>query len=122
MRSGLTSLSPLTKMTHEGRCFVERPPMSIAETLATKRDEILRVASRHKASNVRVFGSIARGEARLESDVDFLVEFEPRSTLLDHAALVRELRDLIGSEVDVVSDEGLRPRMRDRVLREAVPL
>ena len=96
--------------------------MSIAETLATKRDEILRVASRHKASNVRVFGSIARGEARLESDVDFLVEFEPRSTLLDHAALVRELRDLIGSEVDVVSDEGLRPRMRDRVLREAVPL
>lgn len=96
--------------------------MSITETLTTKRDEILRVASRHKARNVRVFGSVAHGEAGLGSDVDFLVEFEPRSTLLDHAALVRELRDLMGSEVDVVSDEGLRPRMRDRVLREAVPL
>lgn len=96
--------------------------MGITETLTTKRDEILRVASRHEARNVRVFGSVARGEAGLGSDVDFLVELEPRSTLLDHAALVRELRDLMGSEVDVVSDEGLRPRLRDRVLREAVPL
>lgn len=70
---------------------------------------------------MRHFGSTARGEAGPESDVDFLVRLEPGTTLLRHAALVRELRGLLGRDVQVVSDRGLRPRIRDRVLREAIP-
>jgi len=71
---------------------------------------------------VRVFGSIARGDDDEQSDIDLLVEFESGRSLLDHAALWLELQQLLGRKVDVVSDRGIKPRMRDRVLREAVPL
>jgi len=71
---------------------------------------------------VRVFGSIARGDDDEQSDIDLLVEFESGRSLLDHAALWLELQELLGCKVDVVSDRGIKPRMRDRVLREAVPL
>ena len=71
---------------------------------------------------MRVFGSVARGEADQGSDIDFLVELEPGRSLRDHAALWLELKELLGCEVDVVTDRGLRPRIRDRVLKEAVPL
>lgn len=90
--------------------------------LSAKREELLRIAARYGAGDVRVFGSIARGEAGPESDVDLLVRLAPGVTLLKHAALVRELEALLGRKVDVVSERGLRPRVRDRVLREAVPL
>jgi predicted nucleotidyltransferase len=87
-----------------------------------RRQEILALAARHGANNVRVFGSIARGAARSESDLDLLVEFEPGRGLLAHAALVRELEQLLGCKVDVVSQNGLKARIRARVLQEAVPL
>jgi predicted nucleotidyltransferase len=96
--------------------------MSVHESLQAKREEILRAAARHGASNVRIFGSVARGEAGSESDVDVLVDLEPGRSLLDHAALLLELEELLGCPVDVVTERGLRARFRERVLREAVPL
>ncbi len=96
--------------------------MNIEKLLASRRDDVLRIAAKHCARNVRVFGSIARGEADEASDIDLLVELEPGRSLLDHAALWLELRELLGVDVDVVSDRGLKPRIRDRILAEAVAL
>jgi predicted nucleotidyltransferase len=93
--------------------------MDLRRLLQEKRDEILRITAAHKASNVRVFGSVVRGEAAETSDIDFLVEFGSASGLLDYAALVRELEALLGCKVDVVSEQALKERFRDRVLREA---
>jgi predicted nucleotidyltransferase len=90
--------------------------------LKEKREEILRIAARHGARNVRVFGSVARGEADAQSDIDLLVEFEPDRSLMDHAALWLELQELLGCKVDVVSEGGVKARIRDRVLREALPV
>ena len=96
--------------------------MGIAELLAEKREEILAVAAKHGAHNVRVFGSVARGEADEQSDMDILVEMEPGRSLLDMGGLWVELQDLLPCKVDIVSDRGIRPRIRERVLGEAVPL
>lgn len=93
--------------------------MDIAELLASKKDEVLRIAAKHGARNVRVFGSIARGEARPDSDVDFLVDMEPGRTLLDQGGLLMDLRDLLDVQVDVVTEDGLKSRIRERVLKEA---
>jgi len=94
--------------------------MTVYEKLATHRAEILRIAARHGARNVRVFGSVARGEADERSDVDFLVEFETGRSLFDHAALLLDLEQLLECEVDVITERALRPRIRERILREAV--
>lgn len=96
--------------------------MGIDEILGAKRKAVIEAAARHGARNVRVFGSVARGEARSDSDVDFLVDLEPGRSLLDHAALLLDLRALLGREVDIVTERGLTARIRDRVLREAVAL
>ena len=96
--------------------------MGLAEILSDKRDAVLRAAARHGASNVRVFGSVARGDAHPESDVDFLVDLEPGRSLLDHAALIVDLEDILCRPVDVATPSALRPSIRDRVLREAVAL
>jgi len=96
--------------------------MDVHGLLKSKRGEILSIAARHGARDVRVFGSVARGEDRPDSDVDFLVKLDPGTTLLKHAALVRELEALLGCKVDVVSERALRERIRNRVLREAVPV
>ena len=96
--------------------------MTLKELLGDKREAILRICTEHGARNVRVFGSVARGEAKESSDIDLLVEFEPGRSLLDHAALWLELQDLLGCKVDVLSDRGIKPRIRERVLREAIPL
>ena len=96
--------------------------MTIRERLNEKRAEILRAAARHGAHNVRMIGSVARGDARPDSDLDLLVELERGRSLLDHAALMVELEGLLGCKVDVATEQGLRPRVRDRVLAEAVPL
>lgn len=96
--------------------------MGVRDLIQEKRQDILQIASRHGARNVRLFGSVARGDAGPESDVDFLVRLEPGTTLLNHAALVRELKALLGREVQVVSERALRERIKDRVMREAIPL
>ena len=96
--------------------------MAIEETLETKREEILRIAAGHGAYNVRVFGSAARGDAREDSDVDFLVDFDPGRSLLDHAALTLDLEELLGRKADVVTEGGLYWLLRRRILKEAHPL
>ncbi len=96
--------------------------MDIDELLKDKREEILRVAKEHGASDVRVFGSVARGEADSMSDVDFLVRMEPGRSLLDLGGLLMDLQDLLGRQVDLVADNGLRSRIRDQVLSEAITL
>ena len=96
--------------------------MSIHELLQSKRKKILQIAARHGAHKVRVFGSVARGTARRGSDIDFLVEMEEGRSLLDHAALVRDLERLLKRPVDVASERGLRPPLRKEVLRDAIAL
>lgn len=96
--------------------------MGIDEVLKDRREAILRIAERHGARNLRVIGSVARGEADDESDVDFLVDMEPGRSLLDMGGLLMELREVLGRRVDVVTERGLKPRIRDRVVQEAVPL
>jgi predicted nucleotidyltransferase len=95
--------------------------MSIEE-LRRKRDEILRIAARHGASNVKVFGSVARGEANDKSDVDLLVELERGRSLMDHAALMIDLEEFLGRRVEIATPRGLKPRIREHVLAEAIPL
>jgi uncharacterized protein len=102
--------------------------MSIIDTssplgalLHQHRDRILEVAARHRARNVRVFGSVARGEADSRSDIDLLVDFEPDSSLFDLLHLTEELEQLLEHPVDVVSSGGLKDRDR-RILAEAVEL
>ena len=96
--------------------------MTLQEIRASRRDQILRLAARRGARNVRVFGSVARGDSDEHSDVDFLVEMEPGRTLFDLSGLLADLEALLQSRVDVVTEKGLRPRTRERVLGEAVPL
>ncbi|MBI3611035.1 MAG: nucleotidyltransferase family protein [Nitrospirae bacterium] len=96
--------------------------MGIHELLKVKREEILRIAAKHGARNVRIFGSVARGQAGSESDLDILVDLEPGHSLLDLGGFLMDLQELLGCKVDVVTEKGLRERIRDRVLREAVPL
>jgi predicted nucleotidyltransferase len=96
--------------------------MSLNELLQEKREDILRIATRRGASNVRIFGSVARGEADSKSDIDLLVDLEPGRSLFDLGGLLMDLQDLLGHKVDVVTERGLRERIREHVLREAIPL
>jgi predicted nucleotidyltransferase len=96
--------------------------MDVNELLKERREAILQIAARHGARNVRVFGSVARGEADEESDIDFLVEMEPGRSLMDLGGLLLDLQKLLGQNVDVVTERGLKPRIRERVLNEAVAL
>ena len=92
------------------------------ERLEAQRERILEVAARWGASNVRVFGSVARGEADDRSDVDFLVDLEPERTLLDLGGLLMDLQDLLECDVDVVPSDSIRERLRQGILQEAVAL
>ncbi len=96
--------------------------MSIEELLKEKRQDILRVAAQHGAYNMRLFGSVVRGDAGPDSDVDFLVEVGPVHSSWFPAGLVIDLENLLGRKVDVVTKEALHWYIRDRVLKEAVPL
>jgi predicted nucleotidyltransferase len=96
--------------------------MGIDALLGARREQVLRLAAKHGARNVRIFGSAARGEADATSDLDFLIELEPGRNALDMGGLLMDLQSLLGRPVDVISEKGLRPSIRARVLREAVPL
>ena len=96
--------------------------MNLKELLKEKREEILSIATKYGAFNVRIFGSVARGDETADSDVDFLVELEPGRNLLDRIALIQDLEDLLERKVDVAAVKGLREYFRDRILNEAVPL
>ena len=97
-------------------------PADVYALLAARRPEILAVAERYGITNVRVFGSVARREAREDSDLDLLVTFAPGTSLLDQAGFQLDLEDLLGCRVEVASDRGLKDRVRETVMREAVPL
>jgi hypothetical protein len=92
------------------------------DDLRKQRQTILQLAAVYGASNVRVFGSVARGEADDASDIDLLVDMATGRSLLDLGGLLMDLEQLFGQRVDVVTEHGLRPRVRDRVLEETVPL
>jgi len=94
--------------------------MGIRELISSNRKQILELADKYGASDVRVFGSVARGTADEKSDIDFLVDLAPGRSLLDLGGLLYELQHLLGKNVDVVTSAGLRSRIRDRVLKEAV--
>lgn len=96
--------------------------MNLAEVIAAKRHEILALADKYGATDVRVFGSVAKGTAGPASDLDLLVKLAVDRSLLDLAALTQDLQDLLGCKVEVVSEDGLYWLLRRRILREARPL
>lgn len=96
--------------------------MGIEQIISNKRPEILKMAERHGARNVRVFGSVARGEAQPESDVDFLVDCAPDTSSFFPGGLLMDLQDLLGRRVHVLTEGALHPAIRERVLKEAVRL
>lgn len=96
--------------------------MANMEILKSNRETILKIAAKHGAKNVRIFGSVARGEDDDKSDIDLMVEMGPERSLYDHAALLLELQELMKIRVDVVTEKGINARIRNRVLNEAIPL
>lgn len=112
-------ISKTTVCNHAG--MMTRTPATL-QGLRKRRHEILACAASHGARKVRVFGSMARGEMSSGSDIDLLVEMEPGRSLLDLVGLWQDLTDLLGGNVDVLSDRGLSPHLRDQILSEAVPL
>lgn len=94
--------------------------MTTIQLIAEKRPEILRLARLYGAKNVRVFGSVARGEDDADSDIDFLLDMEPDRSLLDLGGFLMSLQELLERPVDVVTEDGLKSRIRQRVLEEAV--
>jgi hypothetical protein len=96
--------------------------MNLQSLIEKYKDAILKAALRHGARDVRIFGSVARGDEIEQSDVDVLVNMEPGRSLFDMGGLLMELEQILGCKVDLVTEKGLKPRIRDRVLREAVRL
>ncbi len=94
----------------------------IRQILSERREEILEVASKYGARNVRVFGSASRGQDDAESDLDLLVEMERGRSLFDLGGLLTELNELLSCHVDIVTEAGLKERIRDHVIAEAIPL
>jgi uncharacterized protein len=92
------------------------------ETLRRQREAILQIAAKHGASNLQVFGSVARQESTSDSDIDLLVDLEPERTLLDQIALIQDLEEFLGCPVDVVESDSLHDLIRDRIVKEAIPL
>ncbi len=96
--------------------------LGIQDLLAAKRLQIITIAEQHGAYNLRIFGSVARGEARIDSDVDFLVEFLPQRNLLDRIGLIQDLEELLGRKVDIAKLSNLPDDIRTTVLFEAIAL
>lgn len=96
--------------------------MNIEQVLKERRDDIRSIAARHGAYNVRIFGSVVRGEAGPDSDIDFLIDAGPTTSSWFPAGLILDLEEILGRRVEVVTEKALNPYIRDYVLREAVPL
>lgn len=96
--------------------------MNIEQLLQEKREAIQRIALQHGASNIRVFGSVARHEATAESDIDLLIDAGPVTSSWFPAGLIIDLEELLNCKVDVVTESALHPAIREHVLREAIPL
>ncbi len=96
--------------------------MAFKQVLEEKRNDVLSIAAKHGAYNVRVFGSVARGEDRPDSDVDLLVDVGTTTSSWFPAGLVLDLEQILGREVEIVTEKGLNPHLRERVLQEAIPL
>ena len=96
--------------------------MDAEKLLKEKRQAIMALAAKHGAHSVRVFGSVARGDSGTESDVDLLVKMEEGRSLLDLSAMTLDLKELLGVNVDVVSEDGLYWLLRRKILKEARPL
>jgi uncharacterized protein len=112
------NLSPLCTLAGREESAVKNRIQYLEE----KREEILRIASRYGAKNIRLFGSTAKGEAGPTSDIDFLIDLEPGRSLLDIVAIKQELEDLLGVQVDVVTEAAISPFIRDEVVEQAVNL
>ena len=95
---------------------------AIGEAVREQREAILRVAAKHGATQVRLIGSVARGEARPDSDLDLLAKWQEGTSLLDQAALKLELESLLGRKVDIASDGWVKPSIRESVYRDAIAL
>ncbi|MEL6491933.1 MAG: nucleotidyltransferase family protein [Cyanobacteria bacterium J06621_3] len=97
--------------------------MSLLETLQERRTEILQIAEKHGALNVRVFGSVVRAGETSDSDIDFLVDYNAaKVTPWFPGGLLMDLQDLLGRKVDILTDKGISPLIRERVLAEAKPI
>ena len=96
--------------------------MNINDILKSKHDEILQIAEKHGAYNIRIFGSVARGDAVPESDVDFLVDVNPEHSPFFPGGFMADLEDLLGMKIEVLTENALHWYIRDKVLKEAVPL
>lgn len=96
--------------------------LTIGDTIRGKRDAIVGIAAKHGATQVRLIGSVARGEARVDSDIDLLVTWSEGTSLLNQAALMLELESLLGRKVDIASDGWVKPSIRESVYRDAIAL
>lgn len=96
--------------------------MIIQKILDEKKEKIISIAAKYGAFNIRLFGSVARGEANQNSDVDFLMDIESGKSLLNRIALIQELEDLLECKVDVAKPENLHELIRAKILKEAIPL
>ncbi len=96
--------------------------MPLQHLLTQKREEIISLAAKYDAVNVRVFGSVARGDDRPDSDIDFLVDVQRQWSLFDHIGLMQDLEDLLGRKVDLIPADNIRDFCRDRILTEAIVL
>jgi predicted nucleotidyltransferase len=96
--------------------------MITRQSIQRHRDAIIKIAERHGASNVRVFGSVARGDTTESSDLDLIVRFEPGRTLFDQGELLMDLRELLGIDVDIISEGSINGRFGQIIAREAIPL
>ncbi|MDI6448267.1 nucleotidyltransferase family protein [Anaerobaca lacustris] len=96
--------------------------MGIRQVLQARRDEIVEIAARHGAHNLRLFGSVARGQDTADSDIDLLVATGPTTSSWFPAGLILDLEQILGRRVEIVTEKGLNPHLREKVLGEAVPL
>lgn len=97
--------------------------MSIKQLINEKREEIITIAAKHGATNLRIFGSVARGTADENSDLDLLIDYDSKKrSPWFPLRLIRELETLLGCKVDIVTEQGLKDRIKERVLKEAIPL